>query len=177
MLKHDLQSYGECEHFMDDVLSVTDYIRKIDPSIVDDVIKGYKQVCYYASLNGSVKLVNKKKGKVEIETFTKWTTVRKLVKLSVYNKSKLKPRPSDVDFETAKSEMDNSYLASISDEEKTQVIQDMEPLAVQWCQVIAQNPSHLEAQYRALTAMATTSFMMKLPQASHSIVLVGLGVA
>jgi len=159
---------------MDDVLSVTDYIRKIDPSIVDDVIKGYKQVCYYASLNGSVKRVNKQK---QIETLTKWTTVRKLVKLSVYNKSKLKPRPSDVDFETAKSEMDNSYLASISDEEKTQVIQDMEPLAVQWCQVIAQNPSHLEAQYRALTAMATTSFMMKLPQASHSIVLVGLGVA
>ena len=56
----------------------------------------------------------------------------------------------------------------MTEEDKTKEIMDMEPLAMQWCEVISQNPPHLEVQFRPLTAMATTTFMMQLPQASSS---------
>ena len=96
MLNRELQSYGSCEYYIEDVIALTDYLRNIDPQIDDELIKGFKQVCYFASLNGSVKLLNKKK---EFELFTKWTSVRKLVKLAMHVKRQLKPRPSDADFD------------------------------------------------------------------------------
>ena len=124
-------------------------------------------MCYFASLNGSVKLLNKKK---EFELCTKWTSVRKQVQLAMYVKRQLKPRPSDADFDNHGSrnqeELDIDYLTTMTEEDKTKEIMDMEPLAMQWCEVISQNPPHLDVQFRPLTAMATTTFMMQLPQAS-----------
>ena len=167
MLNRELQSYGSCEYYIEDVIALTDYLRNIDPQIDDALIKGFKQVCYFASFNGSVKLLNKKK---EFELCTKWTSVRKQVKLAMYVKRQPKPRPSDADFDNHggrnQEELDIDDLTTMTEEDKTKEIMDMEPLAMQWCEVISQNPPHLDVQFRPLTAMATTSFMMQLPQAS-----------
>ena len=112
MLNRELQSYGSCEHCIEDVIALTDYLRKTDPQIDDELIKGFKQVCYFASFNGSVKLLNKKK---EFELCTKWTSVRKQVKLALYVKRQLKPRPSDADFEEKMA----AFFASIPTQKAT----------------------------------------------------------